>query len=185
MGRKWLSLILATLFVICIFYVIPAVTGHSQLYGASKGGKVMKAFKCGQCGFVSIDGSAPEKCPVCGAPKKMFSEMELNSKENHANYGEPEKKHIPAITINKKCGMFPDGCTDVFVKIGEITHPMLQEHHIVHIDFYIDKKFVSRQMLTADKINPAACLHIKVPKGSLQIVEMCNVHGDWINETAF
>ncbi|MCX5781512.1 MAG: desulfoferrodoxin family protein [Elusimicrobia bacterium] len=146
----------------------------------------MKAFKCGMCGFVSIDGSAPEKCPVCGAPKKMFKESEVKTSKDIATYGESEKKHIPSITISKKCGLLPnEGCIDINVKIGEITHPMLAEHYIMHIDFYIDTKYVSRMMFSPDKINPAACLHIKVPKGKITVIEQCNIHGDWMNETDF
>lgn len=33
-------------------------------------------YVCGGCGHVHID-EAPEKCPVCGAPKDMFKHIEL------------------------------------------------------------------------------------------------------------
>ncbi len=145
----------------------------------------MKLFKCGMCGFIALEG-APEKCPVCGSPKKMFKESEVKTSKDVATYGESEKKHIPLIMVSKKCGLMPsEGCTDVNVKIGEITHPMLPEHYIMHIDFYIDNKYVSRVMLSPDKINPAGCLHIKVLKGKLTVIEQCNVHGDWMNEASF
>ena len=182
--RSWLLPAVSCILALLLYFIVPAVVKSSQ-YGETKGGIViMKAFKCGVCGFVSLEG-APEKCPVCGSPQKAFKESEVKTSKDIATAGETEKKHIPKITINKKCGMFADGCTDVFVKIGEITHPMLAEHYIMHIDFYIDDKYVARQMLSPDKINPAACLHVKAPKGKLSVIEQCNIHGDWYNEEVF
>ncbi|MBU4345932.1 MAG: hypothetical protein KKH29_01225 [Candidatus Omnitrophica bacterium] len=145
---------------------------------------MMKGFVCKVCGFISIDGGAPEKCPVCGAPKTSFQENQdaIKTPQDVNNLTELEKKHIPVITIVKKCGLIPEGCQDMHVKIGEIQHPMEPQHYIMHIDFYIDKKFISRVILTPDKLNPAASLHIKAPSGKLAVIELCNLHGAWIKE---
>ena len=35
----------------------------------------MKKFVCKVCGYVHEGDSAPEKCPVCGAPAEKFEEM--------------------------------------------------------------------------------------------------------------
>ena len=146
----------------------------------------MKGYVCGICGFVSIDGSAPEKCPVCGAPKSKFTEKAdaLKTSKDVATIGESEKKHIPQITVNKKCGLIPSGCVDVSVKVGEIIHPMLPEHFIMHIDYYIDNKYVARLILSPDKLNPAGTIHLKGAGSKIQAVELCNVHGAWFNETS-
>jgi len=146
----------------------------------------MKGFVCGVCGYVAIDGSAPEHCPVCFAPKEKFSEKQdaLKTPKDIATIGESEKKHIPQISVNKKCGLVPAGCVDVSVKVGEIIHPMLPEHFIMHIDFYVDNKYVSRVILTPDKLNPAATLHFKGTGSKVQVVELCNVHGAWFNEAS-
>jgi superoxide reductase len=144
----------------------------------------MKGFVCKVCGFISIDGGAPDNCPVCGSPKTSFEEKEdaMKTPKDLNNLTELEKKHIPVITIVKKFGLIPEGCQDVHVKMGEIQHPMLPEHHIKHIDFYIDKKFVSRVILTPEKLNPAAGLHLKTSAGKLTVIELCNIHGAWISE---
>ena len=144
----------------------------------------MKAFVCGVCGFIPVDGSVPEKCPVCGASQKAFVEKTdaYKTSKDVATYGESEKKHIPAITVIRKCGLIPDGCIDVQVKVGEITHPMLPEHHITRIDFYIDGKYISRIYLTPGTMNPAAGLHLKVKSGKFTAMENCNLHGSWMNE---
>jgi len=145
----------------------------------------MKGFVCSVCGFISINGSAPDVCPVCGSPKKVFQEKDdaIKTPSDPKNLSELEKKHIPQIIVVKKCGLIPQGCQDVHVKIGEIQHPMTPEHSIKHIDFYIDNEFISRVILTPEKLNPAAALHLKAQSGKLTVVEFCNLHGYWINET--
>ena len=144
----------------------------------------MKGYVCKICKFISIDGSAPDKCPVCGAPKTAFEEKDdaVKIAQDPNNLTELEKKHIPVIAVVKKCGLIPEGCQDVHVKMGEIQHPMQPEHYIVHIDFYIDKKFISRVVLTPDKLNPAVALHLKALSGKLSVIELCNLHGTWIKE---
>lgn len=144
----------------------------------------MKGFVCSVCGFVSIDGAAPEKCPVCGAPKTAFNEKSdaIKTEGDSKGIGETEKKHIPFIKIENKCELIPDGCIDVNVKIGEIVHPMMTEHFIMHIDFYLDKKYISRIMFTPEKVNPAAGLHLRVKNGKFTAIESCNIHGNWIKE---
>ena len=143
----------------------------------------MKGYVCKVCGFIAINGSAPENCPVCHAPKTSFEEKDaIKTPADPQNLTEAEKKHIPVITVVKKCGLIPEGCTDVHVKMGEIQHPMQPEHYIVHIDFYIDNEFISRIILTPDKLNPAGALHLKAKSGKLSVIELCNLHGAWIKE---
>ena len=143
----------------------------------------MEGFVCKVCGFIAIDGKAPENCPVCGAPKSAFTEKEDAIKTaGSSSVGETEKKHIPVIIIERKCGLIPDGCLDVNIKVGEITHPMLPEHFIIHIDSYIDKNFISRVVFKPEKLNPATALHLKVKAGRLTVIATCNVHGSWLSE---
>lgn len=144
----------------------------------------MKGFVCSVCGFISINGKAPDACPVCHAPKTAFKEKEdaIKTAKDAKNLSDLEKKHIPAITIVRKCGLIPEGCQDAHVKIGQIQHPMLPEHYIIHIDFYIDNEFISRAILMPEKVNAAAGVHLKVSSGKLSVVELCNLHGAWINE---
>jgi len=145
----------------------------------------MKGIVCKVCGYISINGSAPEKCPVCGAPKASFQEKDdaIKTAADPKNMNESENKHTPVITVVKKCGLIPDGCIDVHVKVGEIQHPMLKEHFIGRVDFYLDKEYLSRVYLTPERLNPACALHMKANSGKLTVIEWCNVHGSWINET--
>ncbi len=138
----------------------------------------MKGLVCGTCGYIAINGSAPEKCPVCQSPKSAFVEKDVIKTIKDEG---PKEKHVPVIKVVKQCGLIGEGCTDIHVKIGEVTHPMEPEHFIKFVDFYIDKEWVERVHLTP-KLNPAACAHIKANNGKLTAIELCNVHGYWINE---
>lgn len=144
----------------------------------------MKGFVCSVCGYISINGSAPENCPVCHAPKTAFKENPdaIKTPKDQNNLTDLDKKHVPVVKVIKTCGLIPEGCQDVHVKIGEIQHPMQAEHYIMHIDFYLDKEFISRIILTPDKLNPAGALHLKAKSGRLSVIELCNLHGAWIKE---
>lgn len=141
----------------------------------------MKGIVCKVCGFISINGSAPEKCPVCGAPKASFQEKPdaIKTAKDEEKLAE---KHAPVITVVKKCGLIPEGCIDVHVKVGSVEHPMQPEHYIQHIDFYIDNEFISRIHLTPGQLHPAGALHLKAASGKISAIELCNLHGAWISE---
>ncbi|MFH1798063.1 MAG: desulfoferrodoxin family protein [Candidatus Omnitrophota bacterium] len=142
----------------------------------------MKGIVCKVCGYIVINGIAPEKCPVCGAPRTAFQEKPniIKTAQDEANLSE---KHTPVITVVKKCGLIPDGCQDVHTKVGQVQHPMLKEHYIMLIDFYLDNNFLARVHLSPEKLNPAAALHLKAVSGKISVIEHCNIHGAWIAET--
>ena len=144
----------------------------------------MKGFVCGVCGYIPLSGEVPEKCPVCMAPKKVFQEKDDAIKEPSKDTEklESNKKHIPVIKIEKKCGLIPDGCTDAHIKVGEIIHPMTKEHSILYVDVYLDKEFLTRMHFVPEKLNPAACIHLKVNSGKISVIECCNLHGSWLGE---
>jgi superoxide reductase len=91
---------------------------------------------------------------------------------------------VPAITVNKKCGLIPETpCFDVIVRIGKTLHPMEEKHFIRFIDCYVDNNYVARIMLTPG-VNPAACFHLKAAGSTLTIVENCTIHGHWMSTAA-
>ncbi|MBI5873590.1 MAG: hypothetical protein HZB36_05550 [Candidatus Omnitrophica bacterium] len=143
----------------------------------------MKTFICKVCGHIEFN-EITANCPVCGAPKTSFEDKpDLIHRPGEAtNFTEPEKKHIPKIVLVKTCGLIPQGCMDVHVKVGETEHPMLKEHYITFIDFYINKQYLSRVYLTPERLHPAAALHLNVNAGILTAVERCNIHGYWMAE---
>lgn len=143
----------------------------------------MKTFVCKVCGHIEFN-EAPLNCPVCGVPQNNFEEKPdiIHKPGETKTQGESEKKHIPAITIVRICGLIPQGCMDVHVKVGEIEHPMLKEHFITFIDFYLNHTYLARVELSPERLHPAAALHLKADQGILSAVEHCNLHGYWMAE---
>lgn len=139
----------------------------------------MNLFICKGCGYVAFN-AAPEKCPVCGAPKEAFNQNDNVFIESEENAKEAAVKHIPSIKVIKECGLIPEApCLDVLVRIGETLHPMVEEHFIQFIDCYVDDKYVSRVLLTPG-VHASGLFHIKVEGAQkIRIVEVCNKHGYW------
>jgi desulfoferrodoxin (superoxide reductase-like protein) len=52
----------------------------------------------------------------------------------------------------------------------------------MYIDVYLDRAFIARFHLTAEKLNPVLGLHLKVAAGKLLALENCNIHGRWVSE---
>lgn len=143
----------------------------------------MSVFLCKGCGHAAF-GGAPDKCPVCGAPKKDFVQKDKIFEESAAKSKEGAVKHIPAVKVNKKCGLIPENdCIDIIVRVGETLHPMTPEHYIQFIDCYVNNEYRARTYLTP-KTNPSVIFHLQNTSGKVQIVASCNLHGLWKTETA-
>lgn len=140
----------------------------------------MKAFICQTCAHRSLEDQAPEKCPVCGSQSFQQDENAIMGIQDPNNITDAEKKHTPVVKVHKECNMI-DGCVGVHAMVGEILHPMEEAHLIKFIDFYQDKKFITRVQLTPS-VNPGTGVNIKNPQGKLQVVEFCNLHGAWMTE---
>ena len=145
----------------------------------------MKIYICTVCGHISF-GNAPEKCPVCQAPKEKYQQNDQVFVESQKKSPEAEVKHIPSVVINKTCGLIPDmGCVDVLIRIGATLHPMEEKHFIQFIDCYLDGQFVQRVELTPNGVYPAACIHLKKKDAKkITVVENCNIHGYWMKEVS-
>ena len=139
----------------------------------------MKIFICQMCGHIEFN-EAPEKCPVCGAPQKSFSQNDNIFVESEQKSPEAPVKHVPALTVNKSCGLIPEeSCADVLFRIGKTLHPMEEKHFIQWAACYLDYKFVERIQFTPNTVNPAGCIHFKGSAGTVTVVERCNIHGYW------
>ena len=138
-----------------------------------------KLFVCQACGHIEFD-SAPEMCPSCGAPKAKFGEdgNALMPAEK-----EGKEKHVPVIIVTDECGLIPDDCRDIHVKVGSTPHPMLEDHWIQWIDVYVNKVFSARYTMYPKSMQPVVGLHLKAyQKGTLSVIEHCSKHGSWMAE---
>jgi superoxide reductase len=152
-----------------------------QISEFNSGGLDMKLFICEVCGHIEFN-AAPEKCPVCFAPRDRFKQNDNIFKESEEKSKEAAPKHIPFVQVNKQCKLIEgESCVDAIVRIGEAVHPMEEKHFIQFIDCYIDGRFVERAMLTPG-VYAAGCFHLKSQGSKVTIVENCNIHGYWQKE---
>lgn len=123
--------------------------------------KLMEIYKCSLCGNV-IEGvyegtGGPLVC--CG------KEMDL-LKENSTDAA--TEKHVPVVTVNGK---------EVHVVVGEVVHPMTEEHHIAFIEAITENGTVfTKHLKHTDKPEFTFTTEEKVVK----VREYCNLHGLWI-----
>ena len=120
----------------------------------------LKLFKCMHCGNIIElveDHGAPVSC--CGEPMKALKAGETDA---------AQEKHVPVVTV--------DGGT-VRVSVGEVTHPMSEEHHIAFIWLVTDKG-VYRCSLPHTGA-PEALFRLPDGETPCCAFEYCNLHGLW------
>lgn len=121
--------------------------------------KTNAIYKCNICGnIVEVLQEAPGMLVCCGKP------MILKDERTKEGVGE---KHIPVVE-KKDAG--------VFVKVGEVEHPMLQEHHIQWIEVLTDTEVYRLNLKPGDK--PEGLFNVDYDN-IVSVREYCNLHGLW------
>jgi superoxide reductase len=89
-----------------------------------------------------------------------------------------EAHHVPKIEPGKP-GVKAGEDLPVAIKIE---HPMKPEHHIVHIEVFMDDKKVGTYTLTPEVTKPEITV-VLTPQKSFELVvqDLCNIHGLWEN----
>ena len=120
----------------------------------------LKIYKCMHCGNI-IEMVEDKGVPVicCGEPMKQFKAGETDG---------AAEKHVPAVKAE-------DGL--VRVCVGEVAHPMTEEHHIAFIWLVTDKG-VHRAMLDHTGA-PEAVFALAPDEKPEAVYEFCNLHGLW------
>lgn len=119
----------------------------------------MKFYKCTHCGqvlYTVVDAPVTPQC--CG--EKMI-ELVANTTEAAT------EKHLPALSV--------DG-GKLVVKVGEVSHPMAEEHSIQFIALDRGNGCVTFKYLKPGE-EPQATFC--VPSGDATVYEYCNLHGLW------
>lgn len=126
----------------------------------------MKFYECKMCGNIIVLFEDKGIIPVCCG--KTMEEITVGDKD------ETREKHVPKITINNN---------EVTIEIGEIPHPMLEEHYIKWIVLETDKGMYMHRFNSQDK--PITKFTICNNEKPLRAYEFCNIHSLWkkdINE---
>ena len=117
----------------------------------------MKIYKCESCDKILLN---------LGEQNGKLNKKELIPGSVDAAL----EKHVPAVEIRENT---------VSVKIGEVTHPMLPEHHIEWILLETKKGFQIKYLEPGDA--PEAKF-ILSDDGAVAVYEYCNIHGLWKTE---
>ncbi|MCP4681500.1 MAG: desulfoferrodoxin [Desulfobacterales bacterium] len=115
-------------------------------------------YKCEVCGnIVEVLHGAKGELACCGKPMKLFKENTVDA---------AKEKHVPV--VEKTAEGFK-------VKVGEVAHPMAEEHYIEWIEIIADGKAYRRFLNPGD--TPEAVF--KIDADQVTAREYCNLHGLW------
>jgi len=123
--------------------------------------EVNEVFKCDICGnLVEVLHGTPAPIVCCGKPMEK-----LNAKTEDQGM----EKHVPV--IEKTDNGFK-------VKVGEIAHPMEDEHFIEFIEVIADGKISRKQLKPGDAPEAEFCVCAE----NVIAREYCSLHGLWKNK---
>lgn len=119
-------------------------------------------YRCAHCSnlvYVINDGSVNPVC--CGEPMKLLKAGETDG---------AAEKHVPVIGVSGN---------EVAVKVGEVAHPMTEEHLIQWIALSANGRIDIRKLTKDDR--PEAVFTLE-SEGPFIVYEYCNLHGLWKSE---
>ncbi len=118
----------------------------------------LEVYKCKLCGnIVEVLHGGKGELTCCGEPMVLLVANTTDA---------AHEKHVPV--IEKISG-------GVKVKIGEVSHPMIEEHHIEWIGIVADGK-AYRQFLNPGEA-PEAVFNVEA--NEITARGFCNLHGLW------
>ena len=118
----------------------------------------LEVYKCEACGnIVEVLQGGGGELVCCGEAMTLLKENTTDA---------ALEKHVPV--VEKISGGFK-------VKVGEVAHPMVEEHFIQWIEIIADGK-AYRQFLKAGDAPEAV---FKIEAGQITAREYCNLHGHW------
>ena len=122
--------------------------------------KLNEIYRCNICGnIVEVVKEGEGQLVCCGENMELLEERQLDVG--------PEK-HIPIIE--------KDG-DKIVVKVGEVPHPMIEEHHICFVELFVGDKIYRKFLNPGDE--PKAVFEVCADIDDLRAREYCSVHGLW------
>ena len=120
----------------------------------------MKIFKCKKCGnVIEVLDSKSNNISCCG---EECIELKINTEDAS------KEKHIPYIEVDED---------EVMVRVGEVTHPMDDNHYIMWIAAVYSDSTVRINLKPGEE--PVA--YFDYEEG-MKIYAYCNLHGLWKGE---
>ncbi|MFP4022507.1 MAG: desulfoferrodoxin [Candidatus Paceibacterota bacterium] len=120
--------------------------------------KLKQIYKCNVCGnIVEVLHTGFGELVCCGQAMQLQEEKDED---------EGQEKHVPVIERTEK---------GIKVKVGDVPHPMEEEHFIEWIEVSVDGRYCRKFLKPGD--SPEAEFDINGENISAR--EYCNVHGLW------
>jgi superoxide reductase len=123
----------------------------------------MKFYRCKTCGNIITklnDSGVPVVC--CGETMEELVPAAVDA---------ALEKHVPSVTV--------DGNV-VKVQVGEVEHPMVEEHFIQFIVLETNSGSMIKKLSPDDK--PVAEFVLPSGDKAVAVYEYCNLHGLWVKE---
>ncbi len=120
----------------------------------------MKIFRCKHCGNVITKLSDKNIDVLCCG--EVMEELIANTVDASL------EKHIPVVKINGN---------EISVQVGEIMHPMSEDHYIEFIVIETENGICVRKLKVSDNPEVNSYINSKV----LNVYAYCNLHGLWKN----
>jgi len=120
--------------------------------------ELKQVYKCNVCGnMVVVVHSGAGQLVCCNQPMQLLTENTTDA---------ATEKHVPVIQRTE---------SGYKVTVGEVAHPMEEQHHIEWIELIANGK-VYREHLSPGQA-PEALFHLSADKVVAR--EYCNLHGLW------
>lgn len=122
----------------------------------------MKLVKCDVCQNVYELIGGPGNCvgTCCGKDMRVLKAGEVDA---------ATEKHVPVVSQDQQT---------LTVVVGDVEHPMLEEHYITNIWVEYADGSVERASLLPGAA-PKATFDVKGRSGQATVYEYCNLHGLW------
>ena len=122
--------------------------------------EINELYRCSICGnIVEVVNTGEGELVCCGKP---MEKIEAKKHEDALN-----EKHLPVL--------IKDENDKYIIRVGEVEHPMTEEHYIMFIEAVSkDKKYLKRVYLRPNEkpeLDPACKC------ANLDARELCNIHG--------
>lgn len=115
-------------------------------------------YKCEICGnMVEVVHNSGGELVCCGKPMKLIVENTVDA---------AREKHVPVVEKTAQ---------GILVKVGEVEHPMLENHYIEWIEVVTANKVYRKYLKPSEK--PEALF--KLDEEIILVREYCNLHGLW------
>lgn len=120
--------------------------------------ELKQVYKCPICGnIVEVVSKAGGTLVCCGKPMELITENTQDA---------ALEKHVPVVEQKGD---------EVFVKVGEVEHPMIDTHYIQWIEVITKNKLYRKYLNPGEK--PEATF--KIDEEIVTVREYCNIHGLW------